>query len=195
MKNETKEKILQHGARLVYKKGFNHTGIGEILKAANVPKGSFYHYFHSKEDFGLKLLDHMAMWAAAVGASALSDKSVTPLERLINFFNAYETNFERMHFQGGCPVGNLCLEMSDQSELFREKLEKTLEQMRHGIANVLEEAVEAKEVSSDLSVKSMAHFIISAWQGTLLQTKVMKSKESIAVFKCIVFEQLLHKQQ
>ncbi|WP_169829389.1 TetR/AcrR family transcriptional regulator [Desulfatibacillum aliphaticivorans] len=195
MKNETKEKILQHGARLVYQKGFNHTGIGEILKAAKVPKGSFYHYFPSKEDFGLELLDYMAVWAASVGIAALYDKSYTPLERLKNFFQAYEDNFERMNYTGGCPVGNLCLEMSDQSDPFREKLEKILEQMRRGIAKVLEEAVKAREVPEDLSVEATAHFIISAWQGTLLQTKVMKNGESIQVFKRIVFEQLLQNRQ
>ncbi|MBI9075230.1 MAG: TetR family transcriptional regulator C-terminal domain-containing protein [Desulfatibacillum sp.] len=195
MKNSTKEKILEQGARLVYQKGFNHTGIGEILKAAKVPKGSFYHYFPSKEDFGLELLDYMAMWAASVGIAALYDKEASPLTRLKNFFKAYGDNFERYGYQGGCPVGNLCLEMSDQSAPFREKLESILEQMRNGIAKVLKEAIQAGEVPKDLSVEATAHFIISAWQGTLLQTKVMKNGESMAVFNRMVFEQILKNRQ
>lgn len=195
MKHQTKEKILSHGARLVYQKGFNHTGIGEILKAANVPKGSFYHYFPNKEEFGLQLLDFMTVWAASVGAKALEDRNTSPLDRLKNYFQAYADNLKRHSYQGGCPVGNLCLEMSDQSIPFRERLETILGKMRGQIAAILEEAVQAGEISRDLPVTATAHFIVSAWQGTLLQSKVMKNGESMAVFNRMVFEHLFKNRQ
>ena len=69
-KTDTKRKILEHGARLVHMKGFNHTGIQEILEVAGVPKGSFYFYFKSKEEFGLELVDyHLARFDQWVTSS------------------------------------------------------------------------------------------------------------------------------
>ena len=53
----SKGKILSAGAKLVWQKGFNDTGLQEILREAGVPKGSFYYYFDSKETFGLELID------------------------------------------------------------------------------------------------------------------------------------------
>jgi len=54
----TKNRIIQKGAELVYLKGFNNTGIQEVLQAAEVPRGSFYFYFKNKEEFGLCLVDY-----------------------------------------------------------------------------------------------------------------------------------------
>ena len=54
---DTKNKLLQIGAKYVHLKGFNNTGLQEILKEAKVPKGSFYFYFKSKEEFGLEIID------------------------------------------------------------------------------------------------------------------------------------------
>ena len=63
-------------------KGFNHTGIQEILDAADVPKGSFYNYFKNKEDFGLQVIDYFVDYMAHVAGGVLGDRSVSPLERI-----------------------------------------------------------------------------------------------------------------
>lgn len=191
MKSQTRKTILTQGARLVYEKGFNHTGIGEILKAANVPKGSFYHYFASKEDFGLALIDHMAAWAASVGDAALHDPDASPLTRLRNYFQAYADRLENNGFHGGCPVGNLCQEMSDQNERFRQRLESILEQMREKIGQCLQQARQSGEVSPGIDIDTTAGFILSAWQGTLLQAKALKSAAPLAAFRQMVFDHLL----
>jgi TetR/AcrR family transcriptional repressor of nem operon len=64
MKQDAKERVLETGAAIVHRKGFHNTGIQEILKAAEIPKGSFYFYFDSKEDFGLQLVD-LPGWMSA----------------------------------------------------------------------------------------------------------------------------------
>ena len=57
MRQNTRQKILEVGAEIIHLKGYNHTGLQEILQAAGVPKGSFYNYFKNKEDFGLQVID------------------------------------------------------------------------------------------------------------------------------------------
>jgi TetR/AcrR family transcriptional repressor of nem operon len=54
---DTREKLLEVGAQAFAEKSFNSCGLAEILQRAGVPKGSFYHYFSSKEDFGVALIE------------------------------------------------------------------------------------------------------------------------------------------
>jgi TetR/AcrR family transcriptional repressor of nem operon len=57
---DTRYHIIQTGADLIGQKGFGATGINGVLTSAGVPKGSFYHYFKSKNDFGLAIIDFFA---------------------------------------------------------------------------------------------------------------------------------------
>lgn len=56
-RDATRSRLLEHGTRLILEQGYNHTGLQAVLQAAGAPKGSFYHYFPSKEQFGLAILD------------------------------------------------------------------------------------------------------------------------------------------
>ena len=60
MQPNTRDRIIETGAEIIHRKGFNHTGIQEILTAAGVPKGSFYNYFKSKDEFGLEVIDYFS---------------------------------------------------------------------------------------------------------------------------------------
>ena len=77
---DTKLEILKAGMSIISRQGFNSTGIDAILKKANVPKGSFYHYFASKKDFGLKVLDRFATGIDRIFTSFLEDPvAIRPL--------------------------------------------------------------------------------------------------------------------
>ena len=89
MKTDTRQKILETGARIVHRKGFNHTGIQEILEAAGVPKGSFYNYFKNKEDFGLHVIDYYVVHFEGLAQQMLDDTSLAPLKRLVNILNHF----------------------------------------------------------------------------------------------------------
>jgi len=122
MSHTTRDHILDVGGRLVHHKGYTATGLQEILSEAGVPKGSFYFYFKSKEEFGLALIDHYRTVLANQAGPILRDESQAPLERLARFFLWFRVNFEREGFIKGCPLGNLTQEMGDVNPAFREKL-------------------------------------------------------------------------
>lgn len=83
MKNSaTREKLIETGAELIGQHGYNATGINAVLKTCGVPKGSFYHYFSSKEEFGLAVIDQFAAAYDAQLAELLEDDTTPPLERL-----------------------------------------------------------------------------------------------------------------
>ena len=101
MRTDTKEMILRKGARSVHEKGFNATGLQEILAEAGVPKGSFYFHFKSKEDFGLQLIDYYAGSYFNRLDQYLKDPSKTPLQRFRDFFDNQVSSFKKNNFKGG----------------------------------------------------------------------------------------------
>lgn len=190
-KENTRKKILEAAAELVHRKGFNHTGLKEILEASGVPKGSFYFFFKSKEDFGLALVDHYAEGMAEVAMSCFEDESKSPIDRLRSFFQWAYARFEAEGCEKGCPIGNLCQEMSDLSPVFREKLESVMERMVMGVAEILHQAKEVGELPEHLDPQETARFITSSWEGALLTMKVVKSLDPLDLFDRFIFGEIL----
>lgn len=187
----TKGKILSSAAALIYHKGFNHTGIQEILNNAGVPKGSFYFHFASKEDLGIQLIDYYGQLFLTTFLEHLNGTKETPLKRMRQMFQAFATQFADNHFEGGCPIGNLSQEMGDLSEKFREKLKTSILGIRQLFAAFLEQAKNASEVPETIDIEVSADFIFSSWEGAILQMKVMKSTQPLHVFETMIFDKLL----
>ncbi len=174
-KQDTKERILAAGSEIVHSKGFHHTGIQEILKSANVPKGSFYFYFKNKEDFGLQLIDYFDDIYEQIAQPILNDTSNPPLERIRNLLEFFITLYESFDFTLGCPIGNLAQEMGDVSQAFQKKLKESMDMMVMLYFEVLNEAKEKGDLNPDLDIRSTAEFIISSWHGALIRMKIEKS--------------------
>ncbi|MBI2848766.1 MAG: TetR family transcriptional regulator C-terminal domain-containing protein [Chloroflexi bacterium] len=186
-----KSHLLERGAELVYQQGFHNTGINQILEAAGVPRGSFYFYFKNKEDFGLQLIDFFLSGFMTCADNHLQTGALPFLQRLKNFFDEFLARFEQMGFRGGCPIGNLSLEMSDLNEAMRGKLGNAFEQMQAKIQMFLEGAKEQGELDYGLDVRETAHVILNSWEGALLRTKVLKNSSPMHSFDCCVFSILL----
>jgi TetR/AcrR family transcriptional repressor of nem operon len=193
MPPDTRERIIETGAGIIHRKGFNHTGIQEILKAAAVPKGSFYNYFKSKEDFGLQIIDYFSAHFTRVAKKTLEDTSVSPLNRLYGLLTAFMEHFESQNFAGGCPIGNLAQEMGDLSPAFRQKLKESIDMMAETYRRVLVEAQEARKISKNLDVKEAAYFIVAGWHGAIIQMKLEKSMTPLKNHRKFVFEYILKK--
>jgi TetR/AcrR family transcriptional repressor of nem operon len=191
MKKDTKAHILDMGAQIVHQKGFNATGIQEVLNAAAVPKGSFYFYFKSKEEFGLQLIDYFSDFLFSKMDELLNAENVVPLDKLWNYFEWFLVYFEQNNFTGGCPIGNLAQEMGDLNDSFRGKLKPVFDKMKTNISQCLEEAQKQGDLSPALDIFHLSDFIVSSWQGALLQMKVMKNTDSVRNFERIIFDSLL----
>ena len=189
-KETTKTRILTEGAQIVHRKGFSNTGIQEILQAAGVPKGSFYFYFKSKEEFGLALIDfYFGMFAQKM--EVLRSSELTPLKRLREFFHSFLSFFEQRCFTVGCPIGTLTQEMGSLGEAFQPRLKKAFERMRAGIGTCLEEAKAAGELDESVDPYEMADFVVNSWEGALLRMKAEKSPDPLLLFDRVVFDQVL----
>ena len=161
------------------------------MKEAGVPKGSFYFHFESKEKFGLELIDVYSDFMGKKMDEIMSDTSQSGITRLRNFIDFTKTMFESENFVGGCPLGNLALEMGDVNENFRMKISKGFEQMESHISKCLLDSQNAEEISKDIDVKSAAKFILNSWEGALVRMKVEKSNNSLDLLGNYIFDYIL----
>ncbi len=191
MKPDTKQKILERGAELIHLKGFHHTGLQEILTTAGVPKGSFYNYFKSKEDFGLQVIDYFADYYAFMSAPILEKAALSPLEKIESLLDWFMLFFKSKDYAYGCPIGNLAQEMGDLSPAFRNKLTSTINIMVDGYSMLLSEAQEKNEIPQHLDVRETAFFLVSSWHGALLHMKAVKGPEPLENHKRFIFNHVL----
>jgi TetR/AcrR family transcriptional repressor of nem operon len=190
-KQDTKQLLLESGISLIFRQGYNHTGLNEILEAAGVPKGSFYYYFESKEDFGLQALDRFVQRNRERLTAFLNDDSADPLTKLRRYFDWYTSYLESVGCSRGCLLGNLGQELADQSEVFRLKIDEAMRELPQGLAACLKAAQQQGQIDPALDIDALAEFIYNSWQGTLLRVKVTKSLEPVRVFETLLFEVIL----
>ncbi|NET49208.1 MAG: TetR family transcriptional regulator [Merismopedia sp. SIO2A8] len=191
MKGLTQTRLLETGERIFLEKGYNHTGIQAVLKDAGVPKGSFYHYFKSKEDFGLQVVEASNAAYLDKLEQFFNDETRSPLARLQNYFESGIQAFAANDFRCGCLVGNLSQEMASQNDTFRQRLDEILLGWRERFAQCLAEAQEAGELCSSWDVKVLANFCIDSWEGAILRGKVTQSTEPLETFVAVLFKTVL----
>lgn len=190
--NPKKETILEAGLSLMMQKGYNHTGLQEILCTAGIPKGSFYHFFPSKQAFGLEVMDFYAAHFEPLLDQYFDQIERPPLQRLRGFFEAVIDILVKEHgCIGGCLVGNLGQELADQNPEFRNKANAVMTRWEGRFVACLKEAQDNGALRSDLEAEELASFLINSWEGAILRMKIMKSPEPLESFMQVVFSSIL----
>jgi TetR/AcrR family transcriptional repressor of nem operon len=178
-----KNHILDCGARLIASKGFVGVGLSEILSTAGVPKGSFYHYFKSKERFGEELLvRYMEQYLARLDVLLASDGQTarTRLMRYWSFWNATqcEIRADGCGESGGgakCLIVKLSAEVADISEAMRITLRAGTDRVVQRIAQCLEDAQVDGSVSPALVAQDTALTLYELWLGASLLAKLRRN--------------------
>ena len=173
MASETKQQLLEQGMALLLRHGYHDLGIAAVLEATEIPRGSFYHHFESKEDFGLQAIDLYMKHVHAGLDRYLGDKSLPPLQRVRRFF---EATAEKYRAEGylGCLLGGLGQELSGISEAFRRKVEQCFSQIARRIAGCLEEAIQRGDLPKGTSARKMAELLVNCWEGAALRTRLRR---------------------
>lgn len=194
-KHEDKKlEIIQKSSEIMYLKGYNATGVQELADAANIPKGSFYNYFKSKEDFAIDLMDSYCAMGCQMMSEILEDKSLTPLKRIEKLFSEMTEHFTKDEkFQKGSFVGNLCQEMGDISKPIRKAAERSFNHMKEPIIKLLQEAQDAGEISKSHDIEDLAEFMMNSKEGALLRMKSSKNARPLKVFQDMIMRLLLIK--
>lgn len=179
---DTREALLQCGMEVLTEQGFSATGIDTVLKRVGVPKGSFYHYFESKEAFGQAVLACYGRYFSRKLERAFGAVEVPPLERLKRFTEDAMAGMSRHGFRRGCLVGNLGQEVVLLPEAFRDQLEATLQDWQRQLALCLDQARARGELAAGADCTALAAFFWVGWEGAVLRARLVRSTAPLQLF-------------
>ncbi|MBL4906484.1 MAG: TetR/AcrR family transcriptional regulator [Sneathiella sp.] len=187
---ETRERLVRCGTEILTEKGLANTGIDEILKNVGIPKGSFYHYFSSKDEFGLAVIQNYGTYFANKLDHWLLNTDRAPLDRLQDFIEDAKEGMKRHEFRRGCLIGNLGQELGSLNEKFRAPLEEVFLDWQNRVALCLEKARECGDLKPDADCKNIAAFFWIGWEGAILRAKLAQSNQPIDLFSANFFKGL-----
>lgn len=177
---DTQQRILDSARELIYSRSYADVGVAEICEHAGVKKGSFYHFFPSKSDLTLAVLDNYYLEIKENLLKQSFADDIAPLARLERFGQlAYTLQKQVLKDTGrvlGCPFGNLASELATQDEPIRIKVEQIFANLQDGIRHVLREAIAAGEVQ-DIDVEATAQAILAYFEGVMLLAKSQNDVE------------------
>ena len=179
---EPRERLVRSGIEILTEKGFASTGLDEVLRKVGVPKGSFYHYFSSKDDFGRAVIDGYAAYFAHKLDRWLLDETRSPLQRLRDFVEDGKDGLRRFEFKRGCLIGNMGQELAGTHEEFRAPLDDVFLDWQSRVERCLKEAVALGELSSGADCAKLAAFFWIGWEGAILRTKLVRNTSPVDLF-------------
>jgi len=182
MKEENIKRLLDFGVEIISRKGYHNVGLKELLDSTGIPKGSFYYYFDSKEDFGRKVISHYAKNTLNYLRSILLDKSKSPRERLLFMFKDRASAYKKSAYQVGCLMGDCSNELAGQFKSMQVLLEKKFSTWRDVFKQCIEEGQQLGEFNNNLSAVELADFIINNWEGALSRMKATRSVQPFHLF-------------
>lgn len=153
---DTRNDLIRSGLELLTQNGFLATGVDAIVKNANVPKGSFYYYFKSKEDYAQTVLNAYDSFFEHKLKKHLHESSCTPMVRLENFINDACEGIKKYNFTRGCLVGNMMQESPGLPQSFIKVLQNILESWQALVAACLSDALSSGEISSNMNNTQLA---------------------------------------
>jgi len=183
----TRQRLLRSGMIYLTEKGYSATGLDEILKHAQVPKGSFYHYFPNKAAFGEALIDAYQAYFAQRLDAAFNDRDQPPLDRLRAFVAQAEASMARYDFRRGCLIGNLGQEMGALPQAFRARLQDVLSDWQTRTEGCLEEARLRGDLPRTTECAALAAFFWTGWEGAVLRAKLEQRGEPLQQFTTTFF--------
>ena len=139
----------------------------------NVPKGSFYNYFRSKEDFVAAAIRHYAACFSGKMNKSLGE-APDPLTGLRHFFEGLMAEFEAAGYIGGCLIANLGGEL-EVSDTCRAALAAAFRDWRNSVADVLRQSQRSGRVRSDIDAGELADMLTEAWEGAVIRMKIERS--------------------
>lgn len=171
----TRDRILEAARDLFWRKGYHATGIAEILAAADARSGSLYHFFPTKEDLLVAVLDRYKelLWPAVI--QPVFDRLSDPIERVFGILDGYRRMLQITECSKGCPIGNLALELSDTHPTARALIAENFTNWRAAVQRCLDDAADRLPLGTDRT--QLAAFVLIVMEGGLMQAKAYRSIE------------------
>jgi TetR/AcrR family transcriptional repressor of nem operon len=170
-----RDSILATGQRIMAGKGYSAVGLNEILAAAGVPKGSFYHYFGSKDAFGEAMLQQYFDDYLADMDRILQEPGLPAAQRLLNYWASWQQSQAFHDCQGKCLAVKLGAEVADLSESMRLALLRGTDGIVGRLAGAIAAGVDDGSVCIDGDAADVARSLYQLWLGASVMAKIERS--------------------
>lgn len=188
---DVRENILATGQRIMAGKGFSAVGLNEILTAAGIPKGSFYHYFGSKDAFGEALLvSYFEEYLDDLDAR-LREPGLSMAQRLMNYWMGWQETQSFFDCQGRCLAVKLGAEVADLSEAMRLALKRGTAGITERLARAIEAGVAEGSLAIDGAPDRVAQSLYQLWLGASVMVKIVRNTQPFEA-AMMTTRQILH---
>lgn len=170
----TKRRLLDVGLATLLERGYNATGIQDLLVATNVPKGSFYHHFASKEDFALHVVGRYLAEVHVLLDQSLSEQERAPLERVRLFFERLLAMYASQGYLGSL-IGLLGQELAAVNTAFRRHIEAAFDGIAGRLAETLDEARRRGDIPTETDTLQTANLMLDCWEGAAMRSRLLRS--------------------
>jgi TetR/AcrR family transcriptional repressor of nem operon len=177
---DTQQRILDSARELIHSRSYADVGVAAICQHAGVKKGSFYHFFPSKRDLTLAVLDGYYMQMKRDLLDDAFSARLPPLQRLERFaqlmYDVQKSNVASTGHLVGCPFGNLAVELSTQDEQIRLKLAEIFSRVCTEFHRTLDEAIKIGELE-DIDSGATAEAMLAYFEGVMMMAKTQNDPE------------------
>lgn len=172
---DTQQRIIAAASELMHSRSYADVGVAAICEHAGVQKGSFYHFFPSKQDLTLAVLDSLSLTMK----EALIDKAfaddippLARLQRLADLIYRFQAQLKQKTGRvPGCPFGNLATELATLDEPIRKKVGRIFTQLQTNISQTLDAGVQSGELSG-IDVAATAQAMVAYMEGVMMLAKI-----------------------
>jgi TetR/AcrR family transcriptional regulator, transcriptional repressor for nem operon len=181
---ETRERIVRTAFQLFHEQGFTATGVATIVREAGVNPGSLYHFFESKDELLLAVLEFALVYLGPAVMEPVEASTSDPVARVFALMQRYRDGMQREHCRMGCPMGNMALEISDGNPKARALVHKNFENWASRVASWFGND---PRLPADVDRQRLARFVLTVMEGGLMQARaagdIAPFDESVSVLR------------
>lgn len=187
---DNREKIVQQGIELLSEHGYHGTGLKMILDAVHVPKGSFYNYFKSKEQFVAEIIDEFSRSLLERMDKYVAESQDPPVETIRSMYQKAIETIEQQDCSKGCLIGDLSAEIGGQSDICQDALQNANRQWQGRMSVLLEKAQEEGAIRDDIPAQQLAEIFWNHWEGALLRMKMEGNSKGVRATLDLLLDKL-----
>ncbi len=190
LKTDTRNVLLQAGINLLIRKGYSATSINDVVEIAGVPKGSFYYYYKTKEDFVEAAIIEYTVQKRAEMDRHFGNMELSPLNRVRSHFAFGMMRVMAENFESGCLVGHMAQEIASTSPRLRDLMNEMNQAWQGMHQATFEAAIESGELPADTNIPVLIQSLCMLTQGAILESKLTQTTRSFQNAHWLIFEQI-----
>ena len=182
--------VLREGSALIQRRGYHAVGVNDILRATGIPKGSFYNFFKSKEDFAAAILDAYGADYGKWVRELLADGPDAPraIERVGNFYRTLIDANEADAFSRGCLIAKLSNELARESDRLAEVCERNFQLLIGGLTEVLAKAQQEGDARADFTAAQLAEYCHAGFYGQYPRANATRTRLGMDAWRTMTMQ-------